>query len=34
MKKKLKFKPQESFESGLLKTVQWYIDKYLAKDRK
>lgn len=32
IEKKLKFKPQKSFESGLLKTVQWYMNKYLVKD--
>lgn len=28
LKKELKWKPRESFESGILKTIKWYLKKY------
>ncbi len=31
IKKELGWKPVENFETGILKTVDWYIDKYREK---
>lgn len=28
LQKELRWKPKESFESGILKTIEWYVEKY------